>query len=96
MSRGQTASKPRPAAPSKGPARGAAPAKRPAVKGREAKSMATKVAVKAKVPAKEEKVAPPEKEAPETTPDSPLPLLDLSDAAVKRMIKQDGFAREAG
>jgi len=29
----------------------------------------------------------PEKEAPET-PDAPLPLLDLSDAAVKKMIKQ--------
>src|SRR6476469_2232624 len=29
----------------------------------------------------------PEKEAPET-PDAPLPLLDLSDAAVRKMIKQ--------
>src|SRR5512135_632375 len=29
----------------------------------------------------------PEKDAPET-PDAPLPLLDLSDAAVKKMIKQ--------
>ncbi len=30
----------------------------------------------------------PEKEAAEATPDAPLPLLDLSDAAVKKMIKQ--------
>jgi RNA polymerase primary sigma factor len=30
----------------------------------------------------------PEKEASETAPDGPLPLLDLSDAAVKKMIKQ--------
>ncbi|HWM47063.1 MAG TPA: RNA polymerase sigma factor RpoD [Xanthobacteraceae bacterium] len=29
----------------------------------------------------------PEKETQETTPDAPLPLLDLSDAAVKKMIK---------
>src|SRR5881394_1531100 len=53
------------------------------------KGMASKsaAAVKAKVNDKET----PEKEkdaaAPET-PDSPLPLLDLSDAAVKKMIKQ--------
>ena len=95
MSRGQTATKPRTASPSKGPAKSAAPAKRPAVKGQE-KGMATKLATKPaaatttklKPAAKEEKVAPPEKEAPDTTPDSPLPLLDLSDAAVKKMIKQ--------
>ncbi len=43
--------------------------------------MATKVKA---TTAKEEA---PEKEA-ETTPDTPLPLLDLSDAAVKKMIKQ--------
>jgi RNA polymerase primary sigma factor len=30
----------------------------------------------------------PDKEAAEATPDAPLPLLDLSDAAVKKMIKQ--------
>jgi RNA polymerase primary sigma factor len=42
-------------------------------------------AVKAKV--KEQEPPEKEKEAPET-PDSPLPLLDLSDAAVKKMIKQ--------
>ena len=29
----------------------------------------------------------PEKDGAEVTPDTPLPLLDLSDAAVKRMIK---------
>jgi RNA polymerase primary sigma factor len=29
----------------------------------------------------------PEKEAPETAPDSPLLLLDLSDAAVKKLIR---------
>src|ERR1700728_488103 len=50
------------------------------------KAVATKVATKIKaVPQKEGEA--PEKEAPET-PDAPLPLLDLSDAAVKKMIKQ--------
>src|SRR5271169_3766023 len=56
------------------------------------KSVATKtVAGKTKVLATQ-KAAPqkdgeaPEKDAPET-PDAPLPLLDLSDAAVKKMIK---------
>ncbi len=50
------------------------------------KSAATKtVATKAKAaPPKESDT--PEKDAPET-PDAPLPLLDLSDAAVKKMIK---------
>ena len=44
---------------------------------------ATKAKVKDKaVPEKEKEAAAPE------TPDSPLPLLDLSDAAVKKMIKQ--------
>ena len=57
------------------------------------KSVATKiVAGKSKVAATP-KAAPqkdgetPEKDAPDT-PDAPLPLLDLSDAAVKKMIKQ--------
>src|SRR5271156_2787774 len=57
------------------------------------KSVAIKtVAGKTKVLATQ-KVAPqkdgeaPEKDAPDT-PDAPLPLLDLSDAAVKKMIKQ--------
>jgi RNA polymerase primary sigma factor len=57
------------------------------------KSVATKaVAAKGKVvrpgmatPQKESDA--PEKDAPET-PDAPLPVLDLSDAAVKKMIKQ--------
>jgi RNA polymerase primary sigma factor len=54
--------------------------------------MASKSAV-TKTVASKVKAAPqkdgeaPEKEAPET-PDAPLPLLDLSDAAVKKMIKQ--------
>src|SRR5579863_7748826 len=51
------------------------------------KSAGTKtVAIKSKAaPQKEGET--PEKEGPET-PDAPLPLLDLSDAAVKKMIKQ--------
>ncbi|WP_068030990.1 RNA polymerase sigma factor RpoD [Rhodoplanes sp. Z2-YC6860] len=48
--------------------------------------MASKVAVATKAKAKEQEAAPADKETPET-PDSPLPLLDLSDAAVKKMIK---------
>ena len=51
------------------------------------KSAATKtVAIKPKAAAPKE-AETPEKDAPET-PDAPLPLLDLSDAAVKKMIKQ--------
>jgi RNA polymerase primary sigma factor len=51
------------------------------------KSAGTKtVASKVKAAPQKEAEAP-EKEAPET-PDAPLPLLDLSDAAVKKMIKQ--------
>ncbi|AMN40392.1 RNA polymerase sigma factor RpoD [Rhodoplanes sp. Z2-YC6860] len=52
----------------------------------EEKGMASKVAVATKAKAKEQEAAPADKETPET-PDSPLPLLDLSDAAVKKMIK---------
>jgi len=48
----------------------------------EKRSMATKTKAKEQTEA-----ATAEKEAPET-PDTPLPLLDLSDAAVKKMIKQ--------
>jgi len=44
------------------------------------------IAAKMKAAPQKESEAP-EKEAPET-PDAPLPLLDLSDAAVKKMIKQ--------
>ena len=56
------------------------------------KSAATKT-IASKAKAALQKAAPqkegeaPEKEAPETA-DAPLPLLDLSDAAVKKMIKQ--------
>ena len=52
------------------------------VKATQAKATQSK-AVQAKEKVKEEA---PEKEA-ETAPDSPLPLLDLNDAAVKKMIK---------
>src|SRR5712691_6864991 len=99
MSRGQAAKKSRPApAPSKGPAKGAAKGKvqekrMAALKAATATAAfkataALKAATATKAKAKEQE-APPEKdkEAPET-PDSPLPLLDLSDAAVKKMIKQ--------
>jgi RNA polymerase primary sigma factor len=53
--------------------------------------MATKSAATKTVPTKAKAAPPkdadtPEKDAPET-PDAPLPLLDLSDAAVKKMIK---------
>jgi len=47
--------------------------------------MVSKAKVKAKV--QEPKEEAPEKEAAEAAPDAPLPLLDLSDAAVKKMIK---------
>src|SRR5271154_3763495 len=51
------------------------------------KSVATKtVAIKAKAAATKDSETP-EKDAAEA-PDAPLPLLDLSDAAVKKMIKQ--------
>src|SRR5579872_1340455 len=57
--------------------------------------MAAKSAAATKTVAKPAKAAPPkdapEKDGPEKegseTPDAPLPLLDLSDAAVKKMIK---------
>src|SRR5271169_2290474 len=51
------------------------------------KSVATKtVAIKAKAAATKDSETP-EKDGAEA-PDAPLPLLDLSDAAVKKMIKQ--------
>ncbi len=104
MSRGQTAKKPKPAArPAKGPVKAAAkpatkaaakvavkaPAKAP-VKSEEKERMASKVAaIKPKgKEVKPETAAPPEKDVTPETPDTPLPLLDLSDAAVKKMIKQ--------
>src|SRR4051794_2732234 len=78
----------KPAAP-KSVVKAAAP-KAPAVhKKNEEKGMASKsaAAIKAKVNDKELPEKEKEAAAPET-PDSPLPLLDLSDAAVKKMIKQ--------
>ena len=81
MKRGQAAAATKPQSAKARPGTSRAAAKPAALmeKGQE-KRMATKAKAK-------EQEAPPEKEAPET-PDSPLPLLDLSDAAVKKMIKQ--------
>ncbi len=45
------------------------------------------MATKTKAAQKEKKDEAPDKETPEATTDAPLPLLDLSDAAVKKMIK---------
>ena len=45
------------------------------------------MATKPKAAQKEKKDEAPDKETPEATTDAPLPLLDLSDAAVKKMIK---------
>src|SRR5262249_46203948 len=45
------------------------------------------MATKTKAAQKEKRDEAPEKETPEVTTDAPLPLLDLSDAAVKKMIK---------
>src|SRR5580704_11075432 len=58
----------------------------------EKRIMASKSAATKTVPAKAKAAPPkdsdaPEKDTPET-PDAPLPVLDLSDAAVKKMIKQ--------
>lgn len=61
--------------------------KAPESKGQEKGMAVNKASAAVKAKAKEQEAAPAEKETPET-PDSPLPLLDLSDAAVKRMIKQ--------
>ena len=51
------------------------------------KTVATKVKVATQKSAPPKEGETPEKDGPET-PDAPLPLLDLSDAAVKKMIKQ--------
>jgi RNA polymerase primary sigma factor len=51
------------------------------------KTIATKAKFAAQKAAPQKDGETPEKDAPET-PDAPLPLLDLSDAAVKKMIKQ--------
>jgi RNA polymerase primary sigma factor len=68
------------------PAAGPKPA---AQKKNQEKGMASKSAAATKAKVNEKELPEKEKEAaaPET-PDSPLPLLDLSDAAVKKMIKQ--------
>src|SRR6516164_6489100 len=50
------------------------------------KTVATKVKVAPQKSAPPKEGETPEKDGPET-PDAPLPLLDLSDAAVKKMIK---------
>ena len=93
MSRGQTATKSRAAAPSKGSAKSAASAKRPAVQGSgEGNGKWRPRPAPRPWPrrTKRRRSSPrrPRRRLPETTPDSPLPLLDLSDAAVKKMIKQ--------
>ena len=49
--------------------------------------MASKSATATKAKVNEKEVPEKEKAAAAETPDSPLPLLDLSDAAVKKMIK---------
>src|SRR3954464_11345448 len=68
--------------------RASAAPKGPAVhKKNQEKGMASKSATAVKAKVNEKEVPEKEKETPET-PDSPLPLLDLSDAAVKKMIKQ--------
>ncbi|MGO9399341.1 MAG: RNA polymerase sigma factor RpoD, partial [Xanthobacteraceae bacterium] len=51
------------------------------------KTVASKVKVATQKSAAPKEGEAPEKDGPET-PDAPLPLLDLSDAAVKKMIKQ--------
>ncbi len=51
------------------------------------KTVATKIKVATQKSAPQKDGEAPEKEAADT-PDAPLPLLDLSDAAVKKMIKQ--------
>src|ERR1700761_2181042 len=45
------------------------------------------MATKTKAAQKEKKDEAPDKETPKATTDAPLPLLDLSDAAVRKMIK---------
>ncbi len=79
----------KPAAPKPVVSKAAAPKAPAAHKKNEEKGMASKsaAAIKAKVNDKELPEKEKEAAAPET-PDSPLPLLDLSDAAVKKMIKQ--------
>src|SRR6185436_8943828 len=86
MSRGH-ATKQKPTASRSGPSRSGPDRAAVVQKKSQEKGMASKSATvtKAKV---NEKEAPEKEAAVAETPDSPLPLLDLSDAAVKKMIKQ--------
>jgi RNA polymerase primary sigma factor len=103
MSKGHTATKQKPTASRSGSSRpgtsrssdlkssalkpSAAPKAAAVHKKNQEKGMASKSATVTKAKVNEKEV--PEKEAAVAeTPDSPLPLLDLSDAAVKKMIKQ--------
>jgi RNA polymerase primary sigma factor len=89
MSRGQTAKKQKLSGTRPGTTRPVVQAKKipqnKSEKSEEIGMAAKAVATKAKV---KEPEAPEKDNAPDTAPDTPLPLLDLSDAAVKRMIKQ--------
>ncbi len=86
MSRGH-ATKQKPAAARSGPSRSGSDRAAAVQKKSQEKGMASKSATVTKAKVNEKEV--PEKEAAVAeTPDSPLPLLDLSDAAVKKMIKQ--------
>ena len=102
MSKGHTATKQKPAASRPGPSASAAsgtvggrssrrlPSRLQAAvqKKNQEKGMASKSATATKAKVNEKEVPEKEKAAAPETPDSPLPLLDLSDAAVKKMIKQ--------
>ncbi|MEA3023269.1 MAG: polymerase primary sigma factor, partial [Alphaproteobacteria bacterium] len=86
MSRGH-ATKQKPTAARSGPSRSGPDRAAAVQKKSQEKGMASKSATVTKAKVNEKEV--PEKEAAVAeTPDSPLPLLDLSDAAVKKMIKQ--------
>src|SRR5215207_990020 len=86
MSRGH-ATKQKPAAARSGPTRSGPDRAAAVQKKSQEKGMASKSATVTKAKVNEKEL--PEKEAAVAeTPDSPLPLLDLSDAAVKKMIKQ--------
>ena len=89
MGKGHTATKQKPSATRPGSSRRAAAPKAPAVhKKNQEKGMASKSAAATKAKVNDKEVPEKEKEAADAAPDSPLPLLDLSDAAVKKMIKQ--------
>src|SRR6476646_1307332 len=83
MPKGQTATKPKPTAPRAGARPSASQSTSRAPKAGVPKAAPKPVAAKPAAP----KPGVSKAAAPEA-PDSPLPLLDLSDAAVKKMIKQ--------